>query len=56
VIKALETAQRAPKPPLAAMFDDVYATLPWHLQRQKAEVFAHVAAYPDACPADIPVK
>ncbi|KAL4854263.1 2-oxoisovalerate dehydrogenase subunit alpha 2 [Chlorella vulgaris] len=56
VIKALETAQKAPKPPLSAMFEDVYARMPWHLEKQQAEVFAHVRTHPDACPADIPVK
>jgi 2-oxoisovalerate dehydrogenase E1 component alpha subunit len=56
VIKALEAAQKAPKPPLSALFDDVYAALPPHLQQQKQQVFAHVAAHPDACPADISVK
>ena len=56
MIQALETAQKAPKPPLSAMFSDVYAEMPWHLARQQAEVFAHVKAHPDACPADIPVK
>ncbi|KAL4423414.1 hypothetical protein ABPG77_009992 [Micractinium sp. CCAP 211/92] len=56
VIQALEAAQRAPKPPLSAMFEDVYASMPPHLQAQRSEVLAHVAAHPDSCPADIPVK
>jgi 2-oxoisovalerate dehydrogenase E1 component alpha subunit len=56
VIQALEVAQKAPKPPLSAMFEDVYAEMPWHLAAQQAEVFAHVAAHPDACPSDIPLK
>ena len=56
VIHALEAAQKAPKPPLSAMFEDVYKEMPWHLAAQQAEVFAHVAAHPDACPADIPLK
>lgn len=56
VIQALEAAQRAPKPPLSSMFEDVYAELPWHLKAQQAEVMAHVHAHPDACPSDIPIK
>lgn len=34
VIQALEAAQRAPKPPLSAMFEDVYARMPPHLEAQ----------------------
>ncbi|PSC75990.1 2-oxoisovalerate dehydrogenase subunit alpha 2, mitochondrial-like [Micractinium conductrix] len=56
VIQALEAAQKAPKPPLSSMFEDVYAEMPWHLEAQQRQVMAHVAAHPDACPADIPVK
>lgn len=55
-ISALETAQRAPKSPLSDMFEDVYAEVPRHLAQQREEVFAHVAAHPDACPGDIPVR
>ena len=56
VIAALEAAQRAPKPPLSDMFNDVYDSLPWHLEAQRREAFEHVARHPDACPADIPVR
>lgn len=56
VIAALEAAQHEPKPPISAMFEDVYAEMPWHLRRQLNEVLTHVAAHPDACPPDIPVR
>lgn len=56
VISALEAAARAPKAPLSDMFTDVYAQVPWHLEAQRREVFAHVAGNPDACPSHIPVR
>lgn len=30
VVQALAAAQKEPKPPLSAMFTDVYAEMPWH--------------------------
>ena len=34
---ALQAASAvAPKPPLESLFDDVYATKPWHLEEQLA--------------------
>ncbi|PRW51143.1 2-oxoisovalerate dehydrogenase subunit alpha mitochondrial-like [Chlorella sorokiniana] len=56
VVQALAAAQKEPKPPLSAMFTDVYAEMPWHLKEQYEEVLAHVRAHPDACPADIPIR
>ena len=38
------------------MFSDVYDVLPPHLEAQQREVMAHVQKYPDACPADVPVR
>ena len=38
VIAALEAAQQEPKPPISAMFEDVYDTMPWHLRQQLEEV------------------
>lgn len=38
MVAALEAAEKEPKPPLSAMFTDVYDTLPWHLEQQQAEV------------------
>lgn len=36
----IETAEKVTLPALETMFDDVYATLPWHLQEQRAELLA----------------
>lgn len=36
----VEAAEKAPAPSLESMFDDVYASLPWHLREQRAEVLA----------------
>jgi 2-oxoisovalerate dehydrogenase E1 component alpha subunit len=33
---AIETAEKAPAPALATMFEDVYQTMPWHLVEQRA--------------------
>ena len=54
MVAALAKAQREPKAPLDAMSADVYAELPWHLTEQRAEVGAHVARHPGACPG-VPV-
>jgi pyruvate dehydrogenase E1 component alpha subunit len=32
---AIRTAEAYPQPPLDSMFDDVYATMPWHLREQR---------------------
>jgi 2-oxoisovalerate dehydrogenase E1 component alpha subunit len=47
VMKAMEQAERRPKPPLEEMFQDVYQEVPPHLQRQEAELHEHIAKYPD---------
>jgi 2-oxoisovalerate dehydrogenase E1 component alpha subunit len=36
----IEVAEGAPKPPLASLFEDVYATQPWHLREQAQECAA----------------
>ena len=40
----VEAAEKAPAPSLESMFDDVYASLPWHLREQRAEVLAGFCA------------
>jgi pyruvate dehydrogenase E1 component alpha subunit len=37
-----ETEQVAPRPPLAALFDDVYEARPWHIEEQARELEAKV--------------
>jgi pyruvate dehydrogenase E1 component alpha subunit len=36
---------RPPKPPLASLFEDVYAEVPWHLREQRALLEAEIAAH-----------
>jgi len=36
--EAVKTAEAAGEPELAAMFDDVYAEMPWHLEEQREEL------------------
>ena len=55
VVRALDVAQREPKPALSYMFSDVYAELPWHLREQQAEVADFVRRHPDVLPKDMPV-
>ena len=55
VVKALDAAQREPKPPLSCMFSDVYADMPWHLQEQQAEVADFVKRHPDMLPSGMPM-
>ncbi len=37
---AVASSEAQPKPPLETMFDDVFATPPWHLREQRAELLA----------------
>lgn len=37
---AVTIAERTPAPPLESMFDDVYATTPWHLAEQRQQLLA----------------
>lgn len=37
---AVSIAERTPAPPLESMFDDVYATTPWHLAEQRQQLLA----------------
>ena len=41
--QAIAEADRVPpKPPLASLFEDVYAEVPWHLREQQAELEAEI--------------
>jgi 2-oxoisovalerate dehydrogenase E1 component alpha subunit len=46
VLKAMEQAERRPKPPLDDMFKDVYHEMPPHLLEQQAQLHQHMAKYP----------
>jgi pyruvate dehydrogenase E1 component alpha subunit/2-oxoisovalerate dehydrogenase E1 component alpha subunit len=35
---AVDTEEKAPLPPLASLFDDVYEELPWHLKEELADL------------------
>lgn len=50
VIEAMTAAEREMKPPVSAMFDDVYAELPWHLQEQKAYLRDLLERHPEDFP------
>jgi len=38
---AVDEVEKMPPPERASLFDDVYASLPWHLEEQKAELATH---------------
>jgi TPP-dependent pyruvate/acetoin dehydrogenase alpha subunit len=41
--EAITDAERvSPKPPVASLFEDVYADVPWHLREQQAELEAEL--------------
>ncbi len=40
VLDAVRRAEAEPPPPRESLFDDVYATRPWHLEEQARELFA----------------
>jgi TPP-dependent pyruvate/acetoin dehydrogenase alpha subunit len=43
VRQAIADANRVPaKPPIATLFEDVYADVPWHLREQQAELEAEL--------------
>jgi len=42
--------------PLTSMFDDVYATPPWHLVEQREAAVAHARAHPGSLPAGVSVE
>lgn len=47
ILVHLEAAGKELLPSIVSLFDDVYKEIPPHLQRQKAEMLAHIAKYPD---------
>jgi 2-oxoisovalerate dehydrogenase E1 component alpha subunit len=47
VLRALETAEKKPKPSLEELFTDVYKDKPWHLLQQENELKQHIEKYPD---------
>lgn len=47
VVKAMEKAELRAPVPLQELFTDVYHEMPLHLQRQKAQLEAHVKKYPE---------
>lgn len=56
MIDSLERASKVPKPPVSALFSDVYAQMPWHLKEQLQETLDLVKKHPHICPADMPVR
>jgi 2-oxoisovalerate dehydrogenase E1 component alpha subunit len=46
VLAAMKQAESRPKPPLSALFDDVYQEKPPSLQEQEAQLLEHLAKYP----------
>ena len=47
VLRAMEQAERRPKPPVDDLFTDVYHEMTPALHQQKAELKAHMAKYPE---------
>lgn len=46
VLKAIDHAERRPRPSVDNLFTDVYLEMPQHLQRQKQELDEHLRKYP----------
>eukprot|EP00879_Flechtneria_rotunda_P012986 GHRR01013560.1.p1 GENE.GHRR01013560.1~~GHRR01013560.1.p1 ORF type:complete len:314 (+),score=102.62 GHRR01013560.1:816-1757(+) len=55
VIEALERASHVSKPPVSALFKDVYAEMPWHLKEQLQDTLDVVRRHSHLCPPDMPV-
>ena len=47
VVEALTAAQKVGKPPLSALFTDVYKEMPWHLAEQQEEAYTHAQKHPE---------
>jgi len=47
VMDCVKSADKAAKPPINQMFNDVYSDEPWYLKEQREECLAHVAKYKD---------
>lgn len=56
VITALDSAERASKPPVSDLITDVYDTPPWNLREQLKEVMDHLNRHPHELPAGVPLK
>jgi 2-oxoisovalerate dehydrogenase E1 component alpha subunit len=56
IIEALEQAAKVPKPPLSAMYRDVYAEMPWHLREQLQATLQLVKRHPHLLPPDMPAE
>lgn len=53
IIESLEKASKVPKPPLSAMFTDVYAEMPWNLKEQLRDTLELVKRHPHLLPPDM---
>lgn len=53
VIQALERASKVPKPPVSALFTDVYAEMPWNLQEQLEDTMQLIKRHPHLLPPDM---
>lgn len=47
IIDAVKVAEAKKKPSIEELFTDVYADVPHHLQKQRAQLQQHLAKYPD---------
>lgn len=56
VMAAFSRAEKALKPPVKEMFQDVYDTLPSRLKKQHQECMDHVAKYPHEYPTELYAK
>jgi 2-oxoisovalerate dehydrogenase E1 component alpha subunit len=54
VIEALERASKVEKPPVSALFSDVYAEMPWNLREQLQDTLTLIKRHPHLCPPDMP--
>ncbi|WP_100641507.1 thiamine pyrophosphate-dependent dehydrogenase E1 component subunit alpha [Alteromonas facilis] len=50
ILAAVKVAEKVPVCPLDDMVNDVYDTVPWHLQEQLDSLKSHISKYPEAYP------
>ena len=50
VLAALKKAEQVPVNPISDIVEDVYDSVPWHLEKQRTELEKHIKQYPDAYP------
>lgn len=56
VMAALDEASKVPKAPITSAFEDVYESMPWHIQEQRDRTLEFARRTPHVVPPGVPVS